>query len=116
MKENQRDCLEVLGYLFLCNHKTEKALVLLEALQALSPSDPHVSRSLCYAYLINRQYEQALSQAERVLRETPEPENKEIAYLFKSRALWGLGKGEEARRVMNSFLDSRESRNVAESS
>jgi len=116
VKENQKDFLQVLGYLFLRSGKIGKALVLFEALQQLSPADPQVSRSLCYTYLLTQQYEQALSQADKFLREASEGTSKKIGYLFKSRALWGLGQKEEARRMMTWFLDFKETRNAADSS
>ncbi|MFH0789729.1 MAG: hypothetical protein V2B13_19235 [Pseudomonadota bacterium] len=69
---------------------------------------------MSYTYLMTGKYEEAVFQAEKYLRKASKPE-KNIGYLFKSKAFWGLGQKDAARQMMTRFLKAREE-NRAENS
>jgi tetratricopeptide (TPR) repeat protein len=108
MDESQKEFLTILGYFFLQNNKAEKALIIFRALQELFPDDPYLMKAGSYACLVNGEHEDALHLAERWLREGPVDRMNEIGYLLKSKALWGLGRENEARETLNQFFHMRE--------
>ncbi|MBK8508153.1 MAG: tetratricopeptide repeat protein [Candidatus Competibacteraceae bacterium] len=65
MRTDHKDMLSVLGHFFLEHGQTDKALVLLDALQALFPEDPDIAKSLSYACLQAGRYQEALDAANR---------------------------------------------------
>ena len=109
LKEEQKEFLTLLGFLYLRYGKWEKARVLFEALQLLYPADPYFARSLSYAYLNLEEYRSALKQAEKLLETARDMgvDEAETACFLKSRALWGLGDQEKARKCIAELLDMK---------
>ena len=97
MNSDSKDVLSLLGYLFLRHGKAEKAITALEALSVTDANSPWVQRSLAYAYLKNGNFEQSLDQVSKYLDSNSADRGAE---LIRSRALWGLGRHEEARQLI----------------
>lgn len=104
MTETQKQFLLLLAYLYLQNGKWPKALVLLRALEAFFPADPHVALNLAYAQLGAGNFEEALQRAEACTGSgAPEP-LRLAALLIRSQSLWGLGREEEGRHGFAVYL------------
>lgn len=103
MRTDHRDILSVLGHFFLEHGQTDKALVLLNALQALFPEDPGIAKSLSYACLQAGRYQEALDAISRAGSE----QDDIFVPLLRSKALWGLGRAGEARACLARYLATR---------
>lgn len=103
MRDRQHELLLLLASLFLQNEKPEQAVVLLEALQVLAPGDPEVARQLAFAYLHTQQFAQSLAAADRYLAGRNTEADSGPLMLIRSRALWGLGRADEARSVLSAI-------------
>lgn len=91
-----REFLSILAFLYLQNGKAEKAIDILNALQALSPSDKWTRKALAYAHELGGNHVESLACINKV----PEPERSFVAMqLIESRAYWGLGRTEEAKSL-----------------
>ena len=97
MNSESKDVLSLLGYLFLRHGKPQKAIAALEALEVADAGRPWVQRSLAYAYLQNGDFENSLAQVSKFLDHDREDHG---ALLIRSRALWGLGRHDEARKLI----------------
>ena len=97
MNSDSKDVLSLLGYLFLRHGKADKAITALEALSVAEPNKPWVQRSLAYAYLKHGDFENSLTQVSKYLDHHREDRG---AQLIRSRALWGLGRHDEARKLV----------------
>jgi tetratricopeptide (TPR) repeat protein len=105
MRDDYREALQVLADVFLEQNQPRKALALLEALEALDPGHPPVLRALSYAYLVNDRPDGALKTTDALLSlDAPMPENAPLL-LIRSRALWALGRTEEATEILGRYLD-----------
>ena len=68
--EELKDFLNVTGFVYLRHNKWDKARVLFEALHVLFPQDLYYAKVLSFIYLQVEEYEKALEQAERLIRQT----------------------------------------------
>ncbi|MFO1349151.1 MAG: tetratricopeptide repeat protein [Gammaproteobacteria bacterium] len=98
-----KDILAVLGYFFLEHGQTDKALILLEALDTLCPKEEEVAKSLSYAYLQAGRYQDALDAAARAAAARDDI----FIHLLRGKALWGLGKTTEARACLQRYCEER---------
>ena len=103
MRDQRHELLLLLASLFLQNEKAEQAVILLEALQTLSPADPEVARQLAFAYLQSGKFAQSLSAADRYLAAPNEAGDSRSVGLIRSRALWGLGRIAEAQGALQTL-------------
>lgn len=103
MRTEHKDILSVLGYFFLEHGQADKALVLLEALGALFPEDPGIAKALSYAYLQAGRYRDALDAAGPATAE----QDSVFIHLLRGKALWGLGRVDEARACLARYLAPR---------
>ena len=93
MNTRLREFLSILGFLYLQNGKAEKAIVLLEALQKLAPDDTWSDGALAYAHELAGSHAEVLKRIQSVR----EPERSSVTTrLIESRALWGIGRQDEA--------------------
>lgn len=92
------DFLSLLAYAYLRNGKAAKAVAVLEGTQVLRPRDPWISRSLAYAHLLAADYNRAIAQAERHVRSHGADRGLD---LIRSRALFSLGRRDEASRIID---------------
>ena len=103
----QIDVLRVLGYFYLRQGHPEKALVIFRALLALDPRDDHARRSLAFTHLAIGEFETALDLAESYVPEASEPFAAAV-HVIRARALWHLGRQDEARQELRQFVELRE--------
>lgn len=93
--------LRILAYGFLQHAQPDKAVALLEALDALRPGDRHTLLTLATAHLRSG----AASRALQVLRRVSTGEDTPaIDDLLRAQALATLGRQDEARAAMDTFL------------
>lgn len=104
MDSSAHDFLALLAYAYLRHGKAYRAVTALEGAQALRPSDGWISRTLAYALLLAQDYNGSLAQAERHARTHGSDEGLE---LMRSRALYALGRREEAARIIDQLGDLR---------
>ncbi|MBF0103647.1 MAG: hypothetical protein HQK77_22335 [Desulfobacterales bacterium] len=103
MNDNHKDFLAILGYIYLQHGLFQKSLIIFKTMQLFFPNDAHAIKSLSYAYLMLNEYQNALTEIDK-LNEHDKP-----ALLIKSKALWGLGNVDESRIVLQTYLDMRKS-------
>jgi tetratricopeptide (TPR) repeat protein len=94
-----RDFLGLLGFVFLEHGQAEKAVAVFEALSALAPDDAAASQRLGFAYLLGRRHAEALRHAEAHLDRFPTDPDLDAVRRLRGRALWHLGRPNEARRA-----------------
>lgn len=93
--------LRILAYGFLQHAQPDKAVALLEALDALRPGDRHTLLTLATAHLRSG----AASRALHVLGRVSTGEDAPVtADLLRAQALVTLGRHDEARAAMDAFL------------
>lgn len=102
--KTQKEFLLVLGYLYLQNGKFYDSKIVFEALLLFYPKDHHIMRSLAYAYLCDGDYEQALEINEQFKHAQMSPKDHAFFNLLKSKALWRIGKLQEAKQYFNEFV------------
>jgi hypothetical protein len=90
--------LSLLGYLYLCHGQAARAIAALEAVRIYRRDDPQLVRSLAYAYLSAERFADCLS----CIDSSPMAADRGLQ-LIRSRALWGLGRHDEARRGVASI-------------
>lgn len=98
MNSPTNDFLSLLAYAYLRNGKAAKAVTVLEGMQVLRPRDAWISRSLAYAHLLAADYNRAIAQAERHVRAHGADRGLD---LIRSRALFSLGRRDEAARIID---------------
>lgn len=102
--------LETLAYVFLQQSLFDKALHVLEFLDAYAGeerSDPQVLKKSAYAYLQTKQFERALGVCRRFLERWPDDKHVACIHLIHAHALLHLGRKEEAQRSLELYLSER---------
>jgi tetratricopeptide (TPR) repeat protein len=107
MTENISDFLFVLGFIYLSHGQSKKAVAILEAVRAYRPDDIRVAACLSYAYLLQGQFEQCLRETQRRPAPHADAEMSHSITLMQCRALWGLGRREEAIALASQSLASQ---------
>lgn len=101
MKEVEIEFLKLLSYLFVSNGQAAKGVIALEALQVVTPNDAWCSQCLAYAYVLKQDYGLALRQSDRHIETFG---NDRAIAIIRGRAMWGLGKHDEARKAVAPFV------------
>ncbi|HVJ87937.1 MAG TPA: hypothetical protein VM452_19900 [Caulifigura sp.] len=87
--------LMLLGYLYLRHGQGARAVTALEAARIFRRDDRQLGRTLAYAYLSAGRFDDCLKSIDRLGLK----DDRHLA-LIRSRALWGMGREDEARRMM----------------
>ena len=104
MNPDQRELLELLGFVFLQNARPEKAESIFAALVALETRQASHSLRLALAQVRGGKHEAALARLDRLL------ESGEISaavHLLRGQALVRLGRGPEAERALRAYVAAR---------
>ena len=99
MNDRKNEFLFLLGTLYLRNNQVDKAVIVLEALRVLERDNQRVVGSLAYGYLSASRFHDCLQLIDSTANISTSI-GRETVQLVRSRALWGLGQQEEARRVL----------------
>lgn len=99
------DLLHSLGYLYLKAGQGRRALVLLLLANQMEPENGGILRTLTAALIENGSSRRALSALDRLAE--LEPEHGQAALLLRARALWMMGKEDEARRCFADYVATR---------
>ena len=99
MTDRSFEFLSVLAYIYLQHGQPAKALPLLKSLAAIRPTSVDVARSLAYAHLEAGDYEHCLQHVQKSFREFPDLQQSVSLRLIRCRALWKLGRTEQARAL-----------------
>ncbi len=112
LSAEQKEALQLLGYIFLQYRQLHKATVVYAALLRLYPEDYHSLQALCYLHLEMGRPDLALELANRCqsLDNMAGRSTESSVFLLKSRALWNLDRKTEARECMSTFLRPRAER------
>ena len=105
LSEDQKEALLVLADVYRDQAQGSKAIVLLEALHSLDRHDPDVAKALSYAYLLAGRPEDALEMSDLFLRLVGSSPDSNPIMLIRSKALWALGRAEEARMTMLRYIE-----------
>lgn len=104
MTERQALYLEVLAFNFLQHARYEHAHTLYETLKALFPNESKYRLAEAYLHLNNNRCEEALIASESAENLAQTFNMRYFACLLSSKALWRLGKEEEAQKRLVHFL------------
>lgn len=96
--------LQVLANLMTGQRRDDDAASLLEFAHARDPENAEVHLALASVYLLLGRHTEALAFAERYLNAFGRPPPKVEALMVRSRALWGLGRRDEAQAAMDDYL------------
>jgi Flp pilus assembly protein TadD len=97
------------GYLLLAARKTEKAHALFRGMRVLLPGDVHVAKCLAMTALATGDAKGAVAIAEQ-LRGTAQGDDAVVLDVVCGKALYALGRVDEARRLLETALSSRTKR------
>ena len=106
MNTDQRELLELLGFVFLQNARPEKAETLFAALAALEPRNARLAIALALSQVRAGRHDAALERLDRLL------ESGDISaavHLLRGQALARLGRAPEAERALRAYVAARES-------
>jgi tetratricopeptide (TPR) repeat protein len=105
VKREDRELLELLGYLYLQYGKADEARTIYAALCEMSESRPLLT--LTYAYCLAKagQYAVALHHLELIEAESFSPKELGAYLLLRGNVLWHLGRDAEARVELQHFLE-----------
>ena len=98
MTPTQLQFLTHLAYLYLEYRQARKADTLLQALIGLSPEDHGLRLPAAYAAMLCGDHQRAFDLVQHYLRD--EPADPPSGYLLKAKALWGLGRHQEAQTAI----------------
>jgi len=104
MTNASKEFLSLLGYVFLEHGQGPKAVTVFEGLHAIDPTDVATSRRLAFAYLMNERFADCLRHGDAHMDRFPTDPELEMVRLARGRALWNLGRQNEARRVAKRTL------------
>ncbi|HSI84739.1 MAG: hypothetical protein ACAI35_15405 [Candidatus Methylacidiphilales bacterium] len=116
MKESQKEYLLILAHLFLEHEHFEKSRTILVALRELFPADASVARALAYVYHQLGYQDEALAEAEASLEmDLPDDSPRSLAVantgrLLRSKALWAMGREDEARDALSEYFAMQQPR------
>lgn len=100
----QLDFLNLLGYQHLQHGNAHRAMVIFDAMHAVTPGNTKLLLSLAYACLQAGDPERALT----VLEELPKKDGDHaLAWLIKGKALLQTGRVAESARAMRLFIRKR---------
>ncbi len=99
MDTEELDTLDFLAYLFLRNGKWDKALPLYEALVAVDGNNVRRKLALAYVMLRAGREKDAQTLLDWCLTQSDEAPSPSLV-LLRARALWQLGRHEEAREFL----------------
>lgn len=103
----QKEVLGLMGWFYLVNGKLNHSVDLLTALNQIDPFNSSAIKMLCYAHVKCGNYKKAILYCDRLLELSFTAEEKIVANLLKSRALWGAGHRAEANELMRLVIAGR---------
>lgn len=104
MNDQEKNLLNLLGYMFLQSAHPDKAAVVLAALDALAPNQPKVLRALALAQLRSEKPERALGVLDRLAMGG----SVDAAFhLLRARSLSALARHDEAAAAMQNYVHLR---------
>ncbi len=103
----QKEVLGLMGWFYLVNGKLNLSVDLLTALNHIDPFNSSAIKMLCYAHIKCGNYKKAILYCDRLLELSFTAEEKIVANLLKSRALWGAGHRDEANELMRLVIAGR---------
>ena len=101
----QRDAMLLLADVYLEQGQHDKARVLLDGLAVLWSDDAGVLKAQAFACLQGSLFDEALAAADGYLRIGPLNPLTAPILLIRGRALWGLGRVDEARAGLQRYFD-----------
>ncbi len=104
LDDHQQQFVKLLAHIQLEFHHPQRSLPLLQGLLALVPDDPETLKMLAWAQIQLHQYQEALDTCDRYLTSTSQGREHAPIRLLQARALWGLGKQGEARKLLDGYL------------
>lgn len=96
MTPTSTEYLATQAWMHLAYGRASESIAILEALCVLAPQHAWARRTLAYAYLRNGEHEKCIEQLNRCLT----TRNSRTDRLLRIRALWGVGKRDEARLLL----------------
>lgn len=99
--------LQLLAYVYLENHRSDKAIVLLQAIEALGQADAHTLAMLALAQRRSDQHEAAIQTLGRLATYKTAASLKPVICLIRAQALQALGRTDEAYAAMQDYIGLR---------
>jgi predicted Zn-dependent protease len=105
LRAEVRDALAVYGYLLLTAQQVDKAHAVFKGMRVLFPGDAHVTKSLAVTTLATGDAQAALALADEAREALPE--DAAALDAVRSKALFALGRLDEARAALTRSLTRR---------
>ncbi len=102
--ENQTNFLRLLGYLFLCSEKYNKATTVFELLSIYYPEDIDIATSLAFSLYNEKQYEKSFALSTEIIKNNADKEKIKRTKIIQAKSLWGLDKKEEAAQTLKKLV------------
>lgn len=103
LTREMRDALAVYGHLLLTARQVDKAHALFEGMRELFPDDAYVTRNLAVTTLASGDAALALALADEA-RDAGTPDEAAAMDILRSKALFALGRNDEARASLDRAL------------
>lgn len=104
LTRDQRQTLNVLGYLFLRMGQFDRAERIFSALAALDPDDLWAQRNLAAIAVHDGNGASALRHLQAVMGGQSLSSRDAALHLLRAKALWLEGRKDEARRAVDEFM------------
>lgn len=105
LTDNTLQLLHSLGYIYGAFGQTKRALVLQLIAVRIAPDNTALLRTLAYTFLRDGAPERTLAVLERLRSLGDDDPALDV---LTSRALWAVGREDEAKHIFKEFLDRRE--------
>lgn len=109
IRRDVRDALAVYGYLLLSTQQMEKAHAVFKGMRVLLPDDAHVAKSLAVTTLAAGDAAAALALVDEARKAAGDDELAALDAL-RGKALFALGRADEARAALGQSLARRAGR------
>ena len=106
LRRDARDALAVYGYLLLQAQQVAKAHAVFKGMRVLFPDDVHVAKSLAMTSLATGDHAAALALVDEAREKAP-PEDAAALDALRSKALYALGRLDDARVALTRSLTRR---------
>lgn len=99
--------MHLLAYVYLEHHREDKAIVLMQAVEALGQADSRALALLALAQRKANQPEQALLTLDRIVPDTVDAALAPVLHLIRAQALQALDRSDEAYQSMQAYIGGR---------
>ncbi len=106
LSQEELEFLQLLGYILMMYGKWNRAAAIYDALDILMPDNFQIRKAQALTCLNTGQNERALEKIEELLENSAPPSERKNLLIMKARALWNLGKRNEAAASLQEIIET----------